>query len=164
MPGSGTVRGTFRAWSRATLVAACLAACAGLLPATAADVPSSANVEWKVIVHPANPNRALTREKLERIYRRRMHFWPDGSPIVALNLPSEDPLRRAFTEQALRASEGDMATYWNRQYFQGNSPPVVLQSSRAVRAYVAATPGAIGYVLAPDVDESVASVEIHDGE
>lgn len=118
---------------------------------------------WVVIVHPSSPRRSMSRAELERIYRRRSRFWPDGSAIVALNLPSSDPLRGAFSSEILHADEEAMATYWNREYFQGVRPPAVLQSTAAVRAFVAATPSAIGYVTEADLDPTVAELEILDG-
>lgn len=129
----------------------------------ALEKPRAEAVRWVVIVHPSSPRRSMGRVELERIYRRRSRFWPDGSAIVALNLPSSDPLRRAFSSEVLHAGEEELATYWNREYFQGVRPPAVLQSTAAVRAYVAATPNAIGYVTEADLDSTVAEVEIHDG-
>ncbi len=118
---------------------------------------------WVLIVHPSSPLRSMGHAELERIYRRRSRFWPDGRAIVALNLPSDDPLRRTFSSEILHAGEEEMATYWNREYFQGVRPPAVLQSTAAVRAFVAATPSAIGYVTEAEVDSTVAVVEILDG-
>jgi ABC-type phosphate transport system substrate-binding protein len=120
-------------------------------------------LRWVVIVHPSSPLRSMGLVELERIYRRRSRFWPNGRAIVAVNLPSSDPLRRAFSSEVLHAGEEELATYWNREYFQGVRPPAVLQSTAAVQAFVAATPSAIGYVTEADVDSTVAVVEIHDG-
>jgi len=113
-------------------------------------------------VHPANPIRSIAREELERIYRRRMRFWSDGKAILPINLPGENELRRSFSRDVLHDDDENLATYWNREYFHGVSPPPVLQSSRAVLAYVAATPTAIGYVSPDDVQPSVAVVEVTD--
>lgn len=132
-------------------------------PSTAQDAgdgASGADAGWVVVVHPSNPARTLARSDLERIYRRRTTFWPDGTPVVPLNLPGSDPLRRTFTGEVLRSDEEELATWWNRAYFQGVSPPVVLQTGSSVKAYVAMTPGAIGYVPAADVDASVAAVKV----
>ena len=49
-------------------------------------------------------------------------------------------------------------SYWQQQVFSGRaSPPVVKPSDAEVVAYVAATPGAIGYVAA---DATVAGVKV----
>ena len=120
------------------------------------------DTDWVVVVNPSNPARTLTRAELEQIYLRTMRFWPDGSSVLPINLPSADPTRRAFSERALHVDPDALATYWNRQYFQGVLPPLVLQSSAAVRAYVAKTPGAIGYLPASDVDESIRVLDVED--
>jgi len=125
--------------------------------------------KWVVVVRPSNPVRTLKRSELDRIYRRTTRFWNDPAaltpalPILPINLPPGDPLREAFSRTILRADDDVLSTWWNRQYFQGVLPPIVLRSAAAVRAYVAATPGAIGY-LPPDlVDSSVAVVTVDEG-
>lgn len=115
---------------------------------------------WVVIVHPSNPLRTIDRAGLEKLFRRRTRFWGDGRAVVAVNLPGDDPLRHAFDAEVLRSSGDQLAMWWNREYFQGVTPPAVMQSSAAVRAFVAATPTAIGYVEASAIDASVAVVEL----
>lgn len=115
---------------------------------------------WRVVVHPSNPARVLARSEVERIYRGRTLAWPDGRPIIALNLPGRDDLRSLFTREVLRSSVDELATFWNRQYFHGAAPPPVLQSTQSVCAFVAATPGAIGYVDSCGNVPSVAVVEV----
>ena len=116
-----------------------------------------------MIVHPSSPLRSIPRAELERIYLRKERFWPDGNAIVALNLPSADPLRLAFSTEVLHSDPEQLATYWNREYFQGVRPPIVLQSTAAVRAYVAATPVAIGYIAEAAVDATVTAIRVSDG-
>jgi hypothetical protein len=107
-----------------------------------------------VIVHPARRVQ-LSVDDLAQIYLRRRRFWPDGTPVVPLNLPSADPLREHFSQRVLRQSDARLAEYWNRQYFYGIFPPTTLVSTEAVRRYVASDPNAIGYLPASQADESV---------
>ena len=179
MEGGGHSRAGVLAGTRLRLAAACVAALLCVVSAGAEEPPATGAAQsveaasaqpvasmpaWRVIVHPANTIRSMTREELERIYRRRNRFWPDRSTILPLNLPGSDPLRRSFSADVLHDNEEELATFWNRQYFQGIAPPAVLHSTKAVRAYVAATPNAIGYVSADDVDASVAVVEVTHGQ
>lgn len=131
--------------------------------AAIAAVAAAEETPFVLIVHPANVVRELSHETVEKIYRRRERAWADGTPIVAINLPAGDPLREAFTETVLHTDPDSMATYWNRMYFQGVVPPIVLRSSAAVVAYVRATPGAIGYVPAGEATDGVAVVEFAGG-
>jgi len=132
-------------------------------PATASAPPSASAPDdeaWVVVVHPSNPVRRMKRTDLERLWRRTTAFWPDGRAVVPLNLPGGHPLRHSFQADVLRAGDEELAQWWNRAYFQGVSPPVVLQTCPAVKAYVSVTPGAIGYVSTPEADATVAVVEV----
>jgi len=145
-----------------TAIAAFLCLAATLVPVRGgAGQATVSQGEWRVIVHPLNPLRSIARVDLERIYRGKSGFWTDGRAILPINLPGTDPLRHLFVKEVLHDTEENLTIWWNRQYFQGIAPPAVLQSSKAVRAYVALTPNAIGYVYAADVDASVAPVDIH---
>ncbi len=137
-------------------------------PRVAADErPGPAS--WVVVVPPSNPVRILKRSELDRIYRRTTRYWNTSTvtqpalPILPINLPPGNALREDFARSVLRTDDESLATFWNREYFQGVMPPLVLQSPAAVRAYVAATPGAIGYLPSDLVDESVAIVRVEEG-
>jgi ABC-type phosphate transport system substrate-binding protein len=98
---------------------------------------------------------ALSKEELARIYQRKKLFWTNGTPIVPLSLPTTNPLRRVFSRAVLNEQPEELDAYWNEQYFHGISPPYVLASEEAVVAFVATTPGAIGYVHATAVNSHV---------
>jgi hypothetical protein len=54
-----------------------------------------------------------------------------------------------------------MADYWVQQgVTQGLTPPSTQRSARALLRFVASVPGAIAYVPAADVDDTVATVKI----
>lgn len=116
-----------------------------------------------VIVHPER-HASLSVDELAQIYLRRKRLWGDGDPIVPLNLASGMALRARFSQRVLRQSEARLADYWNRRYFDGLMPPATLASTAAVRRYVAADPGAIGYVPAAEADPSVRVILYLDGE
>ncbi|NDU92656.1 MAG: hypothetical protein G3I10_08635 [Ferrovum sp.] len=92
---------------------------------------------------------------LRDIYLKKIFLDPQGHAYIPVNLPPDDTLRREFSRSVIKMSESRLQNYWNRQYFQGVSPPYVLGSQTAVVEFVAETPGAIGYVepcfLTPDV-------------
>lgn len=108
-----------------------------------------------VIVGASPPRLAMNRDTLRDIYLKRIFVDQDGHRLIPVNLPPELPLREAFTRTLIRMPDDRLQDYWNRQYFQGVSPPYVLASQQAVVRFVASTPGAIGYVapcfLSPDV-------------
>ena len=55
----------------------------------------------------------------------------------------------------------EMGDYWVQQSVtQGLTPPSTQRSTRALLRFVASVPGAIGYVPAAEVDDTVVAVKI----
>ncbi len=92
---------------------------------------------------------------LKRIYRRQQLLWPNGQRAMPLNLSADNPLRHAFTRTLFHRSMEEMASYWNEAYFDGLSPPHVVDSQEAVIRFVTRYPGAIGYVASCKADDRV---------
>lgn len=102
---------------------------------------------WTAVVVARNsPIESIGLDALARIYRRRQHYWPDGSAAFPVNLPAGDAVRRRFSIAVLGRLPEELEDYWNQQYFQGVLPPHVLESARAVAGFVAQTDGAVGYL------------------
>jgi ABC-type phosphate transport system substrate-binding protein len=108
-----------------------------------------------VIVAAGSPLDRLSPETVRLIFNRKSLVSPQGHRWIPLNLPAADPLRRTFSLAVFDALPEDLEEYWNNQYFHGINPPEVLASEEAVLRFVAATPGAIGYVRAPLADGRV---------
>lgn len=116
-----------------------------------------------VIVAPTvAPTMALGLDDLALVFRRRRQFVGNvrAEPI---NLPAQSPLRRFFSQQVLRKTPEELEDYWREMYFNGIFPPFMLASEEAVIRFVAATPGAIGYVSMCAVDRRVAVVLVLEG-
>ena len=117
--------------------------------APAADEPLA------VIAAPAHA-KALNKETLAWIFKRKKLFWSDGARVQPVNLPASNPHRRAFSQALLGASPEELEKYWNDLYFHGVSPPYVVSSEEAVLRFVAENPGAVGYVPYCSADSRVA--------
>jgi ABC-type phosphate transport system substrate-binding protein len=115
---------------------------AGLLsgPSRAADLA------FVVIAAPGTPEHRLTRDALARIFLRKQVLWENGTRVQPVNLPAGSALRRSFSHAVLGSMPEGLEDYWRDMYFHGVLPPHVLASEEAVVLFVAATPGAIGYV------------------
>ena len=96
----------------------------------------------------------VTLDTLRELYLRRRRVWPDGSRVIPVNLPADTDIRRRFSKRVLGRLPQDLSAYWDRQYFDGIQPPVVLRTATAVCAYLATEPKAIGYVRHDEVDAS----------
>lgn len=103
-----------------------------------------------VVVDPANTVNNLTKEQLVSIYTGAITNWSEvggaDAPIVVIGREAGSGTRGAF-EELLKVE--DACAYANE-----------LDSTGAVMAKVATTPGAIGYVSLDVVDDSVIAVAL----
>ena len=100
----------------------------------------------------------VTLDTLRELYLRRRRVWPDGSRVIPVNLPVDSETRQSFSKRVLGRLPQDLSGYWNRLYFDGIQPPVVLRTPEAVCAYLAVEPKAIGYMRREAVDRNTCRV------
>jgi len=96
----------------------------------------------------------ITLDDLREIYLRRRRQWPNGASPVPINLPVSDSTRVAFSMRILGRRPEQLLSYWDRQYYDGITPPVVLPSADAVCEYVRADRNAIGYMPASEASDA----------
>jgi len=110
-----------------------------------------------IIVHRANPIDALGSAELRRIFMLESQTWPQGRRITVV-LREKGQAER---DDAIRAicglSEADYERHVLLQTFRGavTRGPRSIQSASLMLRFVFNTPGAIGYVRADEVDDSV---------
>jgi ABC-type phosphate transport system substrate-binding protein len=106
-----------------------------------------------VIVAADNPVGSVKKQELARYFLKKSGRWADGRGIVPVDQSAGSPVRNAFTKAVLSV-EGmgqisAVQSFWLQQVYSGRStPPAVKATDADVLAFVAATPGAIGYVAA----------------
>lgn len=107
-----------------------------------------------VVVDGANTVEDLTKQQLSDIYEGKITNWKDAggndAPIVVVGRESGSGTRSAF-EELLELE--DVCKYSNE-----------LDSTGAVMAKVASTPGAIGYVSLDVLDDTVKAVKLEGAE
>ena len=107
-----------------------------------------------VVIDPANTVGDLTKQQLSDIYEGKVTNWKDvggnDAPIVVVGRESGSGTRSAF-EELLKLE--DICKYSNE-----------LDSTGAVMAKVASTPGAIGYVSLDVLDDSVKALKLEGAE
>lgn len=144
-----------------TVVARALAlvGAASLLAAATSAAPPRAQGQdprIAVIVHPDNPMTDLSGAEVVSLFTAHRRHWPNRQRVVAFNLPAGSPVRTSFDHEVLGFDEGGAARYWiDRRVRGGDRPPRTLSSPRLMLRVVARLPGAVGYVPAETVDESV---------
>jgi hypothetical protein len=111
-----------------------------------------------VVITGPGDERHLSREAVSQVFLRKQVFWDNGTRVQPVNLPADNPLRRAFSQVVLGHLPQELEDYWREMYFHGVLPPHVLASEEAVILFVASTPGAIGYVSTCYPDRRVSVV------
>jgi ABC-type phosphate transport system substrate-binding protein len=102
---------------------------------------------YVVIVHPNNPNAALSRRFVADAFLKKVTRWPDGSVIKPVDLPPDSNARAHFSDEVLSRSVSAVKSYWQQIIFSGRDvPPPELANDEDVVKYVAQNGGAIGYV------------------
>ena len=99
--------------------------------------------------------RHIDKRLIARIYRKQITLDRTGKRLHPINLPASHPLRRALSKILFHHLPVEMANYWNEKYFQGISPPHVVDSQEAMIRFIARTSGAIGYIADCMVDKRV---------
>ena len=116
---------------------------------------SVVHAEVAVIVNASNTNSVASSD-ISRIFLGKMKSFNDGSSAVPVNLKSTLATRGEFEDKALGKSSSQVKAYWSKQLFSGKGkPPKELASDADVINFVSSTPGAIGYVEASNVNDSV---------
>lgn len=104
---------------------------------------------FTLVVHASNASTALTADQVSRMFLRKLRTWPGGEQVMPVEPTDKSPARKAFSKQVLGKDVAAMRGYWQQMIFTGKGvPPLEKASEAEVLAYVAATPGAIGYVSA----------------
>jgi ABC-type phosphate transport system substrate-binding protein len=118
----------------------------------------SASAAWSktvVVVNPANA-AALGEEEIKGIFLGKRSRFPDGTRAQPVDQSDAQPARKEFYAKLAKMTETDFNAYWSALIFTGNAfPPKKLEGDLDVKNYVKANPGAIGYVDAEAVDESI---------
>jgi len=115
----------------------------------------------KVISNPDVVVGQISLSKLRAIFSMRTTAWSNGRPIRVFVLGDKDPLHSEFTKKILEIFPHQLRRAWNRQIFSGTGQaPTRVGSKAEMRARIAATPGAIGYLSEDQIDEHVKTIHI----
>jgi ABC-type phosphate transport system substrate-binding protein len=116
---------------------------------------------YRVIAHPQVKGTQIGREALSAIFLKQAARWTDGLPVVPVDQSVKAKIRTTFSFDVLGTDLASVQIYWQRRIANGVTPPPVKTSDEEVLAFVASTPGAIGYVSSSlPLPDSVKEVSI----
>jgi ABC-type phosphate transport system substrate-binding protein len=121
----------------------------------------SADASFRVIVHPQVKGSQIPRAALTSIFLKQAPRWGDGTAVLPVDQSVRSLVRKSFSGDVLQQGIVEVQVYWQRKMSAGVVPPPVKTSDEEIVAFVASTPGAIGYVSAATaLPDSVKAIEI----
>ena len=118
----------------------------GIVLAASALAPAAD--DFVVIVHASLPGSTVRRADLAAIFLKKAPRWGAGGVAIPVDQSGTSPVRGAFSQAVLGMPVATVVQYWQKQMFGATPlrPPFVKGSDADVIAFVAETPGAVGYV------------------
>lgn len=136
--------------SRLTLVIALF----GLFSFTA-----TALADIAIIVNPASGISRLSASKIKKIFLGKTKKLPNGKTAKPVEQVEGSTVRATFNNKVLKKSDSQYKAYWSKIIFSGKgSPPQSAADNTAVKAFVAGSVNAIGYIDSSAADASVTVV------
>ena len=137
-----------------------LTSAALLLLATLALPPqpaSAAGDEVDIIVNKANSIADLPLADAKKIFMGDKTTWPSGKRISVLMAAAGAPERAVVLRELFKMSDAEYTKYFMQAAFTGKvtAPPKEISSAAQMKTTVAGNPGALGYVLKSDADDTV---------
>ena len=110
-----------------------------------------------VVVNKKNPIDNITTAQLRRIFLGEQKQWDNGKKVFAINLATDNPLRKNFQKAIIGMTIDEIKKYWMDQKIKGKSfrQPNVQKSIKAVQAFVKKLPIAISYLSLEDARKNV---------
>jgi phosphate transport system substrate-binding protein len=125
-----------------------------------ASAASAAAQELAVVVNKSNSVETISMPELRKIMLAQVNRWANDRNAISVMLARADQPGALKTICGMTEKDFDM--HMMRARFNGETgkAPNILGSASKVKQAVAGTSGAIGFILASEVDESVKVVKV----
>ena len=130
-----------------------------IVPLLVLLLPQAAVAAVVVVVNARSSVDRLSRDDVINIFMGRYRQLPNGQPASPVDLPATEHAKAEFYRLLVGKDMDQIAAYWSRLVFTGRTaPPIQAGSVEEMIRYVAANPGAVGYLDSSDVDKRVKPV------
>ena len=101
-----------------------------------------------IIVHADNPDSALSKKDISKIFLKKIKKWKSTDENIApVDQIETSKIRENFSDKIHDKTIAAIKSYWQKQIFSGRSiPPVEKESDDDVITFVSEHQNAIGYV------------------
>lgn len=125
---------------------------AGLICMTSAF----AHAEVVLIANNNLPADSIDKTLAANVFLGKAFALPDGTRLIPLERPKDDPSKPVFHENVTGKSLGQLNAYWSRLIFTGkNAPPNEVDDDEEVIALILGNQNLIGYVQKESVTDGV---------
>jgi len=115
-----------------------------------------------IIVNRNNPINDISSAQLKNIYNGRIKFWDNGTKIIPLDLVDDNPSALRFANVILGVDLETKRRFWMQKLYAGaGTPPQQETNYTKVISFVAAEPGAIGYVKKENATSAVKLITVN---
>jgi hypothetical protein len=133
-----------------------------LFAASSAGWAADGSAELAVVVNKSRAPETADLEELRQMILGNRLKWRDGQNVVAVQTPADSPERVLMMKTVFKMNEAALKRYYMFAVFNGKDVvlPKDVASSAALKKFVASTPGAVGCILATEIDESVKVLKV----
>jgi ABC-type phosphate transport system substrate-binding protein len=117
-----------------------------------------------IVVNRSNSVDDLSFSELRKIFLGSRSHWANGRRITIVMRDPDEPERKTILRDVCGMTEDQLKTHFLHGLFTGEIlvSPKVLSTPTGVRKFIFNVPGAIGYLRARDVDDTIKVVRIDD--
>ncbi len=105
-------------------------------------------------MHPSNGD-SLDKDSISRLFLNKAKAFPSGTKAEPIALAEGQSATDEFNGKVLNKTAAQLTAFWSKLVLPVRSTPKSLGSDADVISAVASNPGAIGYVDAGAVNDSV---------
>ena len=123
---------------------------------------AASGAELAVVVNKSNALETISSADLRLMILGEKTKWPDGKKVSPVQTSAESPEGMLQMKVVFKMSDAVLKRYYMQAAFTGKdiAPPADVRSAAALKQFVARTPGAVGCILASDVDGTVSVLKV----
>jgi len=96
----------------------------------------------------------LSPAQIKAVFLKKLDYI-EGVHLVPINLTSYNPIRLKFEYEILKMKKQRLKSYWTRQHYLGNRPPVVMKSQQSALVFLQKVEGAIAYIEMEHINKNI---------
>jgi hypothetical protein len=115
-----------------------------------------------IIVNRSNPLDNIPYVELQKVFLGERDRWTNGRRVTTVMRERGSPEREFVLNALYGMAERDFERHWLQIQFTGEvqSPPKILNSPEGMKRFVFNVSGAIGYLRADELDDSVKVIRV----